>query len=47
MVAIRVNMSIGVVAPTGRAVTAKGIGINREGGQNWDTLGLMQHIPAE
>ena len=57
MVAIRVNMSIGVVAPTGRAVTAAGIGIYRiAGGKiaeewlNWDTLGLMQQlgvIPAE
>ena len=50
-------MSIGVVAPTGRAVTAAGIGIYRiAGGKiaeewlNWDTLGLMQQlgvIPAE
>ncbi len=31
MVAIRVNMSIGVVAPTGRAVTATGISINGGG----------------
>ena len=31
MIASAVNMSIGVVVPTGRAVTATGIGINREG----------------